>query len=76
MSDLAFDFIAIPKGQLPGGMVQTSAGDWVVVVPCGAGISLSQMVDMLVVMLKGRPPIEYAEIAEAIGRLEKVSAGK
>lgn len=53
MIETAFDYIAIPKGQLPGGAVQTSAGDWVIVIP--AAIDLAKAVQLIQEHRAGRP---------------------
>ena len=53
MNERAFDYIAMPKGQLPGGPVQTSAGEWVIVIP--ATIDLASAVRQIVEHRAGRP---------------------
>lgn len=56
----AFDFIAMPKGQWPGGAVQASTGDWYFVVP--ASLDLDDVIELLVRYRAGRPvsPAERA----------------
>lgn len=51
--ELPFDLIAIPKGQLPGGPVQSSSGMWCIVVP--ADFDLSTIIGMIVSMRGGKP---------------------
>lgn len=64
----AFDFIAMPKGQLPGGPVQTSAGDWVIVIP--ATIDLSSAVRWIEDQRAGRPvtDAERSALAEQLAK--------
>lgn len=49
----SFDFIAIPKGQLPGGPVQASDGTWYLVLP--AMLDLAGSVRLIEQMRAGRP---------------------
>lgn len=48
-----FDFIALPKGQAPGGPVQASDGEWYLVIPFG--LDLNQIVDWVIDMRRGLP---------------------
>ena len=49
----AFDFIAMPKGQWPGGAVQASTGEWYFVLL--ASLDLGDAVELLVKYRAGRP---------------------
>ena len=49
----AFDFIAMPKGQWPGGAVQASTGEWFFVLP--ANLDLSDVIELLAKYRAGRP---------------------
>ena len=66
MIDEAFDYIALPKEQLPGGPVQTSRGDWVFVI--SARLSLADVVRLIERERAGNPvPLEEVrELAAAL----------
>lgn len=64
----AFDFIAIPKEQFPGGAIQTSTGDWAIVLPFHA--ALDWQVGFLVGEALKVGPIDGEEIDAAIAKLQ------
>ncbi len=72
MIENAFDYIAIPKGQSPGGPVQSSVGDWYIVVP--ATIDLADALDLINRQRSGRP-VSVSERRELAARLSE-QAGK
>lgn len=61
-----FDLIALPKGQVSSGPIQTSGGNWVIVLPCDC--DLKTMIKMTIDALTGKPPTAE-EIAAAAAYL-------
>ncbi|WP_339646473.1 hypothetical protein [uncultured Pelagibacterium sp.] len=64
--DKAFDYIAMPKGQTPGGPVQASDGRWYLVLD--AMLDLDQALDCIVALRQGRP-VTSTETVAALSRL-------
>lgn len=69
----SFDFIAIPKGQAPGGLVQSSDGSWYLVTP--AHLSLADAIGHIKSCRAGRP-ISDDELQQAGALLTEKASEK
>lgn len=63
-----FDYLALPRGQAPGGPVQSSDGRWYLVIP--ATLELDQAIQWMMGHRKGRP-VGPEEMARAVQRLSQ-----
>ncbi len=69
----AFDYIALPKGKLPGGILQASNGSWVLVIP--AELNLDEAIAMMISLRNGRPVTDQ-EVRVASEKLSNQAAKK
>lgn len=67
----SFDFIAMPKGQIPGGPVQASDGTWYLVTPLL--LSLADTIESVRKLRAGRP-VRADEIEQAMQMLRQEPA--